>query len=410
MPKKLRDEFPIFEEPLNGYRLAYLDNAATTQKPRVVLEALNQYYVRQNANIHRGVHHLSEIATQAFEEVRGKARRFLNAKEAAECIFVRGTTEGINLVAFAFGEAFIQAGDEILISALEHHSNIVPWQLLCQRKSATLKVIPLLPTGELDLEAAERFFSAKTKLLAVTHISNALGTLVPVKTLIQIAKTAGVPVLIDGAQAAPHIPVDVQDLGCDFYVMSSHKMYGPTGVGVLYGKRHWLEAMPPFQSGGDMVASVRFEQTQFQQIPYKFEAGTPAIGEVVGFGAALDFLQRLDLSTIHTQEQTLLKKAKALLKTVPGLRLLADTENQVAALSFLMDDIHPHDIGTIVNQYGVAIRTGHHCAMPVMDFYGVPGTARLSLGVYNEEADLTQLVDALFEVKRIFKRGPPNGR
>ena len=397
-------EFPLLQERIHGQRLAYLDSAATTQKPQVVLDALQNYYGRQNANVHRGVHHLSEQATQAFEGARIKVRRFINAKEAAECIFVRGTTEAINLVAYGFGEAIIQPGDEILISALEHHSNIVPWQRLCQRQSAVLKVIPLLSDGTLDMDAFQCALNSKTKLLAITHISNALGTLLPVKSLINMAKAAGVPVLIDGAQAVPHVPVDVQDLDCDFYVFSGHKMYGPTGVGVLYGKRSWLEALPPYQSGGDMILSVRFEETSYQAIPHKFEAGTPAIAEVIGLGVAIDFLQSYGIEAIHQAEQRLLQSCKTALAEIPGIRLIGTTPNQVAVISFLLHDIHPHDIGTIVNQYGVAIRTGHHCAMPLMAHHGVPGTARLSLGVYNTIEDLHQLVQALHEVQRVFKR------
>ena len=397
-------EFPLLKTQIEGQRLAYLDSAATSQKPQSVLDAMQNYYVHQNANVHRGVHQLSEQATKAFEAARLKIQGFINAKEAAECIFVRGTTEAINLVAHGFGEAVLQACDEILISALEHHSNIVPWQRVCARTGAVLKVIPILASGELDMKAFHELLSAKTKLLAIAHVSNALGTLLPLKTMIQAAKAAGVPVLVDGAQAVPHLPVDVQDLDCDFYAFSSHKMYGPTGIGVLYGKRHWLEKLPPYQSGGDMILSVRFEETLYQDIPYKFEAGTPAIAELIGLGAAVDFLTNCGLDNIHRAEQALLNRAKETLKEVPGLRLIAETSSQVAVLSFLLDDIHPHDIGTIVNQYGVAIRTGHHCAMPVMAFYGIPGTARLSLGVYNTTADLDQLVKALYEVRRVFKK------
>lgn len=397
-------DFPILKQSLYvDKRLAYLDSAATTQKPQVVIDALTHYYTAQNANIHRGVHYLSQVATEAFEGVRQKVRRLINAAEAEECIFVRGTTEAINLVASSFGDLNILPGDEILISALEHHSNIVPWQLLCQRKSATLRVIPMRKDGSLEGDAIDALLGPKTKLLALAHVSNALGTRLPIEGIIKQAQAKGVPVLIDGAQAIAHLPVDVQALDCDFYVFSSHKMYGPTGVGILYAKRAWLEKMPPYQGGGDMITSVTFEKTVYNDIPYKFEAGTPAIGEVMGLGAAIDFLQDLTLPAIHAAEQNLLQYAVAQLQTVSGLELIGESFPKVGALSFIMPGIHPHDIGTILDRQGVAIRTGHHCAMPIMDFYGIPGTARLSLGVYNTQQDIMQCVAALADVKKVFK-------
>jgi cysteine desulfurase/selenocysteine lyase len=397
-------DFPLLKQSLYGdKRLAYLDSAATTQKPQVVIDALMQYYMAQNANIHRGVHYLSQVATDAFEAVREKVRRLINAAEVEECVFVRGTTDAINLVASSFGDLMIRPGDEILITALEHHSNIVPWQLLCQRKSATLRVIPMKKDGSLDTDALDALLGPKTKLLALTHVSNALGTRLPIETIIKQARAQGIPVLIDGAQAIAHLPVDVQALDCDFYVFSGHKMYGPTGVGVLYAKRAWLEKMPPYQGGGEMITSVTFDKTVYNDIPHKFEAGTPPIGEVIGLGAAIDFLSDLGLSSIHAAEQNLLQYAITQLQTVPGLTLVGESFPKVGALSFIMPGIHPHDIGTILDRQGVAIRTGHHCAMPIMDFYDIPGTARLSLGVYNTLQDITQCTEALAEVKKVFK-------
>lgn len=399
----IQAEFPLLSRPIHGKRLAYLDSAATAQKPQSVIDALRLYYSEQNANIHRGVHHLSEVATLAFEGTREKVRRFINAKETAECIFVKGTTEGINLVASSFGEAFVQPGDEIIVSALEHHSNIVPWQLLCQKKSAHLKVIPMLQSGDLDLAWLDKGLTEKTKLVAVSHVSNALGTVVPIEQIIKKAHAHGVPVLIDGAQAVPHSAVDVQALDCDFYVFSSHKLYGPTGVGVLYGKRHWLERMPPYQSGGDMILSVSFEKTEFNALPFKFEAGTPAIGEVIGLGAAIDFLERFGMEKIEAHEQALLNEATERLSAVPGLRIVGEPRARKAVVSFVLKGVHPHDIGTILDQWGVAIRTGHHCAMPIMTFYKIPGTARASFGIYNTVQDIAQLIDGLGEVRKIFK-------
>jgi cysteine desulfurase/selenocysteine lyase len=397
-------DFPILKQVLYGdKRLAYLDSAATTQKPQVVIDALMHYYTAQNANIHRGVHYLSQVATDAFEGVRKKVQRLINAAEVEECVFVKGTTEAINLVASSFGDLNVLPGDEILISALEHHSNIVPWQLLCQRKSATLRVIPMKKGGSLDADAIEDLLGPKTKLLALAHVSNALGTHVPIESIIKRAHVKGIPVLIDGAQAIAHLPVDVQALDCDFYVFSGHKMYGPTGVGILYAKRSWLEKMPPYQGGGDMISTVTFEKTVYNDIPYKFEAGTPAIGEVIGLGAAIDFLQDLTLPAVHAAEQNLLQYAMAQLQTVSGLEWVGESFPKVGVLSFLMPGIHPHDIGTILDRQGVAIRTGHHCAMPIMDFYGIPGTARLSLGIYNTEQDIDQCVAALGDVKKVFK-------
>lgn len=400
----LRADFPILNQKIHGHPLAYLDSAATAQKPQCMITKLDHYYSVINANIHRGVHHLSEAATEAYEKSRQIVQQFINAKEARECIFTRGTTDAINLVAVSFGNRFVQKDDEIIVSAMEHHSNIVPWQMLCDRVGAHLKVIPMNQRGELELEKLEQLMTTKTKLVSITHVSNALGTLNPVAEIIQLAHAHQIPVLIDGAQAAPHIPVDVQTLDCDFYVFSGHKIYGPTGIGVLYGKAHWLESMPPYQGGGEMILSVSFEESLFNEIPFKFEAGTPPIAEAIALGTSLNYLGSIGWDIIQQHERTLLTSATNALSTIPGVTLIGTAEEKVSVVSFTMDGIHPHDIGSIVDQYGVAIRTGHHCSMPTMDFFKIPATARISLGIYNNQADLNQLVNALLEVKRIFKR------
>ncbi|HXH54854.1 MAG TPA: cysteine desulfurase, partial [Gammaproteobacteria bacterium] len=381
----------------------YLDNAATTQKPQCVLDTLNQYYSEMNANIHRGVHQLSTIATQAFESARTSVQKFINAKQAKECIFVRGATEAINLVAASFGGKFVNSGDEILVSAMEHHSNIVPWQMLCQAKGAHLKVIPMNERGELKLETLEQLLSKKTKLLAITHASNALGTLNPLKEIIQSAHAHHIPVLVDGAQSAPHLKIDVQALDCDFFTFSSHKTYGPTGVGVLYGKAHLLEAMPPYQGGGDMILQVSFEKSTYNEIPFKFEAGTPAIAEAIALGSALEYLERLGWDFITKHEKTLLGDATEKLSSFPGLKIIGTAKEKVGVISFTLDGVHPHDIGSILDQFGIAIRAGHHCAMPIMDFFNVPATARVSFGIYNTLDDIDKLIMGLHEVRRIFK-------
>lgn len=401
--KNVRADFPILKKIIHGHPLAYLDNTATTQKPQCVIDALNQYYTEKNANIHRGVHHLSTVATESYENSRITVQNFINAKHAKECIFVRSATEAINLVASSFGNRFLEKDDEILISALEHHSNIVPWQMICQTKGAHLKVIPMNTQGELKLETLEQLLTKKTKLLAITHASNALGTLNPLAEIIQKAHAQGIPVLVDGAQSAPHLKIDVQALDCDFFTFSGHKIYGPTGVGVLYGKAHLLEAMPPYQGGGEMILQVSFEKSTYNEIPFKFEAGTPAIAEVIALGTALQYLNNLGWDFITGHEKTLLQYATEKLSAVPGLKIIGTAKEKVGVISFTMEGVHPHDIGSIVDQSGVAIRTGHHCAMPIMDFFNIPATARASFGIYNTIDDIDQLITGLQEVRRIFK-------
>ncbi len=399
---KLRSEFPTLQQTINGFPLAYLDNAATTQKPSCVIEALTKHYQQHNANIHRSVHTLGEQSTQAYEQTRRTVQKFINAKDSKECIFVKSTTEAINLVATSFG-SFLKPGDEILISEMEHHSNIVPWQMVCARQGAKLCVIPMNDSGELELNTLTNLLSSKTKLLALTHISNTLGTLNPIKEVIALAHTHQIPVFIDGAQSAPHLKIDVQDLDCDFFTFSSHKTYGPTGAGVLFGKAHWLEKMPPYQGGGDMIAKVSFAETLYNELPYKFEAGTPPIAAVIGMGRALEYLMSLDFQAIMQHEDQLLRCATEQLCEIPGLKIIGRPQHKIAVISFTLDNIHPHDIGTIVDQSGVAIRSGHHCAMPVMTFFGIPSTARLSIGLYNTIEDVNQLITALKKAKAMFK-------
>jgi cysteine desulfurase / selenocysteine lyase len=399
---KIREEFPILKEHVHGKPLVYLDNAATTQKPERVLVALDNYYRHLNANIHRGVHLLSEKATQEYEGVREKVRRYLNAASTKEIVFVRGTTEAINLVADSFGRAFVKSGDEVLISGMEHHSNIVPWQLLCERTGASLKVAPIDENGEIIIEAYERLLSEQTRIVALAHVSNALGTVNSVKQLVEMAHRKGIPVLLDGAQAMPHIRVDVRDLDCDFYALSAHKMYGPTGIGILYGKQKLLESMPPYQGGGDMIRSVTFEKTIFNDLPYKFEAGTPSIAEGIGFGAAIDLLESLDWKNVVAHEHDLLKAATEALSMIPGIRIIGTAKNKAGVLSFVLDDVHPHDIGTILDQEGIAVRTGHHCAQPVMLRYGIPATVRASFGLYNTDEEIQSLISGIYKVKEVF--------
>jgi cysteine desulfurase/selenocysteine lyase len=400
--ENIRHDFPILQKTFSGYPLTYLDNAATTQKPQIVIDVLSQYYESMNANIHRGVYALSEQATKAYEEARHIVQRFINAPSARECIFLRSTTEAINLVATCFGELFINAGDEILISAMEHHSNIVPWQMLCQRKGAFLKVIPINTTGELDIDTLEQHFSAKTKLLGICHAANAIGTLNPIQTIIQKAHAHQIPVLVDAAQSATHCPIDVQALDCDFLTFSSHKIYGPTGVGVLYGKAKWLEIMPPYQGGGDMISSVSFDKTTYNDIPFKFEAGTPAIASTIAFGSALNYLSAIGWDWIEAHEKQLLDTATDALSSLPFIRPIGTAKNKIGILSFVMEGVHPHDVGSIADQYGVALRTGHHCAMPLMDFYQVPATVRASFGLYNTLEDIDRFIQALHTVHKIF--------
>ncbi len=398
----LRQEFPILSVRPHGRRLAYLDNAATTQKPREVLAAIASYYETSNANVHRGVHLLSERATAAFEGARADVAAFFNAAHTHEIVFTRNATESINLVAQSWGGANLAAGDEVLISAMEHHSNIVPWQMACARTGAQLKVVPFDDCGTLDLEAFRRLLGPRTKMVAMSHLSNALGTVNPVAQIIAAAHAVGAVVLVDGAQAAYHMAVDVRALDADFYVATGHKLYGPTGIGVLYGKTALLEAMPPFLGGGDMIASVTFEQSTWNVLPYKFEAGTPHIAGAVGLAAGVRFLSRVGFATIAAHESVLLAYATDAVQAVPGVRLIGTSPVKASILSFVMDGVHPHDIGTVVDQAGVAIRTGHHCAQPVMARFGVPATARASLALYNTRDDIDQLVAALHEVRKVF--------
>ncbi len=401
--EKLRHDFPILSEKIHGKPLVYLDNAATTQKPRVVIDTLRDYYEKDNANIHRGVHLLSQRATDAYEKSREKIRRFINADASKEIIFTRGTTEAINLVASSYGRKHVGAGDEVLITWMEHHSNIVPWQMLCEEKGAKLKVAPINDKGELLIEEFEKLATQRTKIIAVSHVSNALGTINPVKEIVRIARSIGAAVLIDGAQAVSHMKVDVRDLGADFYAFSSHKMFGPTGVGVLYGKADLLNAMPPYQGGGDMIASVTFEKTTYNALPHKFEAGTPNIAGGIGFGAAVDYLESIGMDRIAEHEQDLLNYGTKVLLAIPGLRLVGTSGHKAAVLSFVLDGIHPHDIGTILDQEGIAIRTGHHCAQPVMDRFGIPATARASFALYNTRAEIDALAAGILKVIEMFK-------
>ncbi|HXG27469.1 MAG TPA: cysteine desulfurase [Nevskiales bacterium] len=398
----MRADFPALQQNVHGRPLVYLDNAATTQKPRSVIEALVHYYERDNSNVHRGVHALSERATAAYESARERVRAFLNAAQREEIVFTRGTTESINLVAQSFLRPRLTPGDEILITGMEHHSNIVPWQLLCEQTGAVLKVVPITDDGELVYAEFERLLNRRTRLLGVVQVSNALGTVNPVARMIKAAHAQDVPVLVDGAQAVAHLPVDVRALDADFYAFSSHKIFGPTGLGVLYAKRRLLEDMPPYQGGGDMILTVSFERSTWNALPYKFEAGTPHIAGAVGLGAALDYLESVGLPGIAAHEHALLDYATDAVRTVKGLRLIGTANEKAGILSFVMDGVHPHDIGTIVDAEGVAIRTGHHCAMPVMERFGVPATARASFALYNTRADVDALVHALHRVNQLF--------
>ena len=400
---RVRGDFPVLAEEVHGKPLAYLDNAATAQKPRAVIQRLARYYETENSNIHRGVHRLSEKATQAYEDARGTVRRFVNAAEDREIVFVRGATEAINLVARCYGGARLQAGDEVVISAMEHHSNIVPWQLVCQEKGARLRVVPIDDRGDMVLEEYHRLLGPRTRMVALPHVSNALGTVNPVKELIRAAHGVGAPVLIDGAQGAPHAVVDVRDLDCDFYAFSGHKLYGPTGVGVLYGKADLLEAMPPYQGGGDMILSVSFEKTEYNVLPYKFEAGTPHIAGVIGLGAAVEYLEALGLDAVAAHEERLLAHALERLARTPGVRFVGTPERRASLVSFVLDGVHAHDVGTILDREGVAVRAGHHCAMPVMERYGVPATVRASFACYNTETEVDALADGLEKAGRIFR-------
>ena len=398
---RVRTDFPILGRQVRGRPLTYLDNAATTQKPQVVIDAISRYYGEYNANVHRGVHLLSELASEAYENARRTIGRYFNAADARQIVFTRNATESINLVAHAFGRSHVGAGDDVLISAMEHHSNIVPWQLLCAERGARLRVAPIDDRGELELDVFESLLSDRTKIVAVTHMSNALGTVNPVEDIVRIAHQRGVPVLLDGSQAAYHMPVDVQALDCDFYVATGHKLYGPTGIGVLYGKEALLESMPPFLGGGDMISSVTFEKSTWAELPHKFEAGTPDICGAIALGVAIDYIQSIGLARIAAHEQSLLEYGAAQLASIEGLRMIGTARRKASILSFVLDGVHPHDIGTVVDREGVAIRTGHHCAQPVMARFGVPATARASLAMYNTREDIDVLVGALGRVREL---------
>ncbi|HBW47698.1 TPA: cysteine desulfurase CsdA [bacterium] len=401
---KLRNDFPVLHQLVRGRPLVYLDNAATTHKPRAVIDTLVQFYSMDNSNIHRGVHYLSEKATFAYEKARGQVKRLLHAKSEQEIVFTRGATEAINLVAKTFGDMRVKEGDEILISAMEHHSNIVPWQMLCEKKGARLKVIPMNDRGELLLDEYEKLLTEKTKIVSIVWISNSLGTRNPISEMIKMAHEKGIPFLVDAAQAVAHEPIDVTKFDCDFLVFSGHKSYGPTGVGVLYGKSKLLEEMPPWQGGGDMIKSVTFEKTLFADIPYKFEAGTPNIAGGIGLGASLEYLESIGWDWIMQHEKSLLAHGTRLLTEIAGLKLIGTAANKAGVLSFVMDGIHPHDIGTILDRHGIAIRTGHHCTQPVMQRMGVPATARASIALYNMPEELDVLAETLKVVKKVFER------
>ncbi len=398
----VRRDFPILAQRVHGKPLVYLDNAATTQKPRAVLDAVTRYYEEENANVHRGVHLLSEKATRAYEAARAKVARFVGAADPAEIVFVRGTTEAVNLVAQTFGRQRVGEGDEVLVTAMEHHSNIVPWQLLCEEKRARLVVAPISDAGDLELDALDRLLGPRTRLLAVTQVSNALGTVNPIRELVERAHAKGVPVLVDGAQGLPHGGFDVKASGADFYAFSGHKIYAPTGIGALWGRREHLEAMPPWQGGGDMILSVTFEKTVYNRVPYKLEAGTPDISGAIGLGAALDYVGAIGLPAIEAHEKALLDHAVAALAEVPGVRLVGTPRRRAGVVSFLLGDVHPHDVGTILDRHGVAVRAGHHCAQPLMRRYGVAATVRASVGLYNTHEEIDALVRALHAAREVF--------
>jgi cysteine desulfurase/selenocysteine lyase len=402
-PQKYRKDFPNLKVKVRGKSLVYLDNAATTFKPLSVIAAVEAHYKKETSNIHRGVHYLSEKATAAYESARERVARFINANETKEIIFTRGTTESINLVAASYGRAFLKSGDEIIITEMEHHSNIVPWQILCEEKKCTLKIAPINDHGELILEEFKKLISPKTKFISLVYISNSLGTINPVKEIITLAHQQNIPVLLDVAQSVNHIPIDVQELDCDFLAFSGHKLFGPTGIGVLYGKEKLLEKMPPYQGGGDMIASVTFEKTTYNVLPYKFEAGTPHVAGVIGLGAAIDYVQSVGLENIKAYEYSLLEYGTSALKKIPGLRLIGTAKNKAAILAFTLPGIHPHDVGTLVDQEGVAIRTGHHCTQPLMKHFGVAATSRASLAFYNTSDELDRLVSALKKAMKVFK-------
>lgn len=401
--EKLRQEFPVLHQQVNGRDLVYFDNAATSQKPRRVIQALVDYYQGYNANIHRGIHTLAEKATKAYEQTRHTAQAFINARSEQEIIFTRGVTESINLVASSFGRAFLQEGDEVIVSGLEHHSNIVPWQIICEQKKAKVLAIPVLPSGELDIDAYQKLLSPRTKVVSVNHASNSLGTINPIKEIIRLAHGVGAVALIDGAQAGAHLAIDVQDLDCDFYCLSAHKMYGPTGTGILYGKKEWLEKMPPYQGGGEMIKDVSFAGTTYNDLPYKFEAGTPNIADVVAFRYAMEFIQELGRDNIAAHEHSLLVYATERLSKMKGIRLVGTAAHKVAVVSFVVEGIHHFDIGQMLDTRGIAVRTGHHCTQPLMDAFCLEGTVRASFSVYNTKKEIDQLVEGLERVINFMK-------
>jgi cysteine desulfurase / selenocysteine lyase len=401
--ERIREDFPILRRRVRGHELVYLDNAATAQKPQAVIDAVTRFYAHENANVHRGVHYLSERATAAYDDARQKVAQFIHARHPHEVVFTRGTTDGINLVAQSFGRSTLQAGDEILITGMEHHSNIVPWQLICEQTGAVLRAVPVTDSGELDLDGFLSLLNDRTRLVAVVQVSNAIGTLNPIKHLVDLAHRHNVPVLVDGAQSAPHLPVDVQDLDCDFFVFSGHKLFGPTGVGVLYGKEAWLERMPPHQGGGGMIATVTLERSTWAPLPAKFEAGTPMVAEAVGLGAAVDYLSGIGLPAITSWEKALLDYATERLKAVQGLRIIGAAQHKASIVSFVIDAVHPHDIGTVLDDGGVAIRAGHHCTQPLMQRFGLPATARASFAFYNTPLEVDTLGAALDGVAEMFR-------
>jgi cysteine desulfurase / selenocysteine lyase len=399
---RVREDFPVLGQTVNGKPLVYLDNAASAQVPRIVIERGAKYLREEHSNIHRGVHYLSQRATSAYEGAREKVRRFINAREARECIFVRGVTEGVNLVMHGYGRKFVGEGDEIVVSEMEHHSNLVPWQMLCEEKGARLRVIPMSDAGELILDELDALLNERTRLVCVGHVSNALGTINPIKEIAARAHKFGVPLLVDGAQGAPHLKVDVQDLDCDFYAISGHKMFAPTGSGVLYGKAEWLEKMNPFLGGGSMIRTVTFERSTYAAIPDKFEAGTPAIASAIGLGAAIDYLNSIDREAAHAHEQELLRYATEKLSSIEGVRIIGTAREKASVLGFVIDEVHPHDVGTILDQEGIAIRAGHHCAQPVMQHFKVPATARASFAFYNTREEVDRLAAAVEKVIEVF--------
>jgi cysteine desulfurase/selenocysteine lyase len=393
--QKIRQDFPILSREVNGHPLVYFDNGATTQKPQLVIDTINKYYAYENSNIHRGIHYLSDEATSAYENAREKVQHFVNAKKSNEIIFTKGTTDSINLIAACFGKKFLNKGDEIIISLMEHHSNIVPWQMICKEKNAILSVVPINDKGEFLFDEFEKLLSANTKLVAVTHVSNTLGTINPIKKIIEKAHSLNIPVLVDGAQAVPHTKVDVQDLDCDFYAFSGHKIFGPTGVGILYGKEKWLNELPPYQGGGSMIKTVTFEKVTYAESPHKFEAGTPNIAGGIGIAAAIDYVNNIGLDKIEAHEHLLLKYATEQIKKIDGVRIIGEAENKAAILSFIVDGTHPSDIGLLIDKFGVAIRTGHHCTEPLMDRFNIPGTARASFAFYNNFEEIDIFINAV---------------